>query len=114
LDNNGQALREILKLYDYDESASTIQQIEGIVKIKHEYVLRQINYSYIRGLQVTIEFDENKYVGSGLFLFASVLERFLSQYVSVNSFIEMVAKTTQHPDTIIKTWKPQSGNQIIL
>ena len=31
---------------------------------------------FCRGMEVTIEFDEAKYVGSGLFLFASVLEGF--------------------------------------
>ena len=31
---------------------------------------------------MTIEFDEEKYVGSGVFLFASVLEKFLGLYTS--------------------------------
>ncbi len=31
-----------------------------------------------------IEFDEEKYAGTGVYLFASVLERFLGLYCSVN------------------------------
>jgi len=52
-------------------------------------------------------------VGAGLYLFASILERFLAQYVSVNSFSQMVAKTIQQKE-ILKKWIPRSGNQALL
>ena len=59
------------------------------------------------------EFDEDKFVGAGLYLFASVLERFLAQYVSVNSFSQLVAKTIQQKEEL-KTWLPRNGNRILL
>ena len=37
------------------------------------------------------QFDEEKYVGSGVFLFASVLEKFLGLYASLNSFTQLIA-----------------------
>jgi len=64
-------------------------------------------------VQVVIEFDEDKYVGTGIFLFASILERFLGQYVSVNSFSQMVARTIQKKE-VLKEWAPRSGNRILL
>ncbi len=107
------ALKEILKLYDFDNSPSTRQQINGIVSLKPEHVTKRIRSSFCRGIRVTIELDEDKYVGAGLYLFASVLERFLGQYVSVNSFSQLVVKTTQQRE-VLKAWPPRSGNQILL
>jgi type VI secretion system protein ImpG len=62
---------------------------------------------------VTIGFDERKYVGTGVFLFASVLERFLGLYVSINSFSQLVAKN-QTTQGIIKRWPPRAGEQRML
>ena len=107
------ALKEILKLYDFDNSPSTRQQIDGIVALSSQHVTKRLGQSFSRGVQVTVEFDEEKFVGTGLFLFASILERFLAQYVSVNSFSQMVVKTIQQKE-IVKKWTPRSGNQALL
>jgi type VI secretion system protein ImpG len=108
-----EALKEILKLYDFDNSPSTRQQINGIVSLQSQHVTRRIGQSFCRGVQVTIEFDEDKFVGTGLYLFASVLEKFLGQFVSVNSFSQVVARIMQRKERI-RTWPPRSGNRIIL
>jgi type VI secretion system protein ImpG len=107
------ALKELLKLYDFDDSPATRQQINGLVGLKSTYVTRRIGQSFCRGMQVTLEFDEDKYVGSGLYLFASVLERFLSQYVSINSFTQLTAKTLQRKEPL-HIWLPRNGNRILL
>lgn len=107
------ALRELLKLYDFDDSPATRQQINGIVSLKSAYVTRRIGQTFCRGLQVTIGFDEDKYVGSGLYLFASILERFLAQYVSINSFSQMIGKTLQRKEPL-HVWPPRNGNRILL
>lgn len=108
-----EALREILSLYDFDNSPATRQQISGITRLTSRYVTKRMGQSIGRGVQVTIEFDEDKYVGAGIFLFAGILERFLGQYVSVNSFSQMVAKTIQKKE-VLKEWAPRSGNRILL
>ena len=59
------------------------------------------------------EFDEEKYVGSGVFLFASVLEKFLGLYVSLNAFSQLIA-TTQQREEPLKQWPPRAGEQILL
>ena len=107
------ALKEILRLYDFDNSPVTMQQINGIVSLKSDFVTRRIGQSFCRGVQVTVGFDEDKYVGTGLYLFASVLEKFLGQYVSINSFSQFVAKTLQKNE-VLKKWPPRNGNRILL
>ena len=111
--NSSAALKEILKLYDFDNSPATRQQINGIVSLTSHYATKRIGQSFCRGMQVAIEFDEDKFVGTGLYLFAGVLEKFLGQYVSVNSFSQLVAKTIQRKEAL-KKWPPRSGNRVLL
>ncbi len=108
-----EALREILTLYDFDNSAATRQQIKGIKSLRAEHVTRRIGPSLCRGVKVTMELDEEKFVGAGIYLFANIMNRFLGQYVSVNSFSQLEVKTTQRNE-VIKTWPPRSGNRTLL
>jgi type VI secretion system protein ImpG len=112
-----EALQEILRLYDFADSAVIRQQIAGIVGVSSRRVVgRPASMpwnGFCRGTEVTIEFDEDKYVGSGLFLFASVLEKFLGLYASLNSFSQLIARTEQHKEPL-KRWPPRAGDQILL
>jgi type VI secretion system protein ImpG len=66
---------------------------------------------FARGIEATLQFDESRFVGSGAYLFSSVLEKFLGLYVSINSFSEMVATTERG---VLKRWPPRSGQQVLL
>jgi type VI secretion system protein ImpG len=116
-DGGREALQEILRLYDVADSAVVRQQIAGITAVTGRQVVghpRSVPWNgFCRGLEVTIEFDEEKYVGSGVFLFAAVLERFLGLYTSLNSFTQLIAKTQQREETL-KRWPPRAGEQILL
>jgi type VI secretion system protein ImpG len=116
-DQSPEALQEILLLYDFMDSAATRRQIKGLKRISNRPAVRQIGTrigaGFVRGIETTIEFDEEQYVGSGLFLFATVLERFLAMYASVNSFNELVAVTSQR-EGVLKRWPPRAGQQILL
>jgi type VI secretion system protein ImpG len=65
------------------------------------------------GVDVTIEFDEEKYAGSGAYLFASVLERFLALYATINSVTRLTAKLSQQ-EVYFKRWPFRAGNQTLL
>lgn len=111
------ALQEILFLYDFTNSSATRKQILGISGVESRRVVRQtgsrIGAGFVRGMETALEFDEEQYVGSGVFLFASVLERFLGLYASVNSFNQLVAKTKQREGEL-KRWPPRAAEQILL
>jgi type VI secretion system protein ImpG len=113
LDNNGQGLKELLKLYDIHDSAVTRQQVEGLETVEYRHVTMRIGRSFCRGLEVVLVFNEDKYVGSSVYLFASVLERFFAQYVSINSFTRLVIKCIQRTK-VIKAWPPRNGDRILL
>jgi len=112
-----QALQEILRLYDFSDSSVVHQQIEGITAVSSRRVTRRPTSlawnGFCRGMEVTLEFDENKYVGSSVYLFASVLEKFFGLYASLNSFTQLVARTQQR-ERPLKQWPPRAGEQILV
>jgi type VI secretion system protein ImpG len=113
VDGHGRGLKELLKLYDIHDSAVTRQQIDGLESLDFSHVTMRIGRSFCRGIEIVLLFNEDKYVGSSVYLFASVLERFLAQYVSLNSFTRLVIKSIQRPQ-VIKAWPPRNGNRILL
>ena len=112
-----EALQEILSLYNFDDSNVARKQILGIIGIESKKVVRQIGgrigAGFVRGLETTLTFDEEQYVGSGMFLFSCVLEQFLGLYASLNSFNQMVLKTQQREE-IVKRFPPRAGEQELL
>jgi type VI secretion system protein ImpG len=115
-DKNPEVLQEILRLYDFSGSLAVQQQIAGLVGISSRPVMRRIRSAmgsgFARGVEATLEFEESRFVGSGVYLFSSVLEKFLGLYVSINSFSEMVSVSTQRG--VVKRWPPRSGQQALL
>jgi type VI secretion system protein ImpG len=114
---NTSPIQEVLLLYDFLNTSSTRKQIQGIQSVTSRRVVRQVGErvgtGFVRGLETTIEFDEEKFVGAGVYLFASVLERFLALYASINSFNQMVARKKDQ-EGVLKRWQPRAGEQIIL
>ena len=112
-----EALQEILHLYNFNDSSVTRKQILGITKIESRNAIRQIGgrigSGFVRGFETTLTFDEEQFVGSGMFLFACVVERFLGLYSSVNSFNQMVMRSEQREE-IIKRFPPRAGEQELI
>ncbi len=119
-----ESLQEILRVYDLSDPGSDRQRsmvarqlIEGITAVSSRRVTGRLPGAgvegFCRGMEVTIEFDEEKYVGSGVFLFASVLERFLGLYTTINSFTKLIAGTKQG-EGVLKTWPARTGDQQLI
>jgi type VI secretion system protein ImpG len=68
----------------------------------------------VRGKLVEITMDEDRFSGSGIFLFGSVLERFLGLYTSLNSFAQLTVKSRQRGDKVVYTWPPRSGMKVVV
>lgn len=111
-----EALQEILRLYQ-GTSPYLERQIEGIAALRSERRFARVvgdhGISYVRGVRVELELDEEKFVGGGVYLFSSVLEHFLAQYVSMNSFSQLAVRTRQRKE-MLREWDPRAGNRILL
>jgi type VI secretion system protein ImpG len=112
-----EALQRILRLYDVTNSSSTQKMIEGIASISSRRhfarLLSEHGITFARGTRVELELDEKRFVGGGVYLFASVIEQFLAHYVSLNSFSQLVARTKQRKE-VVRIWPPKTGRQILL
>jgi type VI secretion system protein ImpG len=112
------ALREILALHDLVRSPDTTAKLQGVLKVSSRRATKRLRYGSVsgvcRGLQVNILFDEQRYADNGLFLFASLVERFLPLYVSLNSFTQLVASSRQRENGVIHRWPPRAAETILL
>jgi len=112
-----QALQKILELYDFSDSPDIKKQIAGItgVEAKRHFsrVISEHGVGFARGTRVEIEFDEEQFTGGGVYLFASVLEKFLGLYTSMNSFSQLVARSRQRKEPL-EEWAPRAGHAILI
>jgi len=112
-----EALQEILRLYTFNEDEDIRKRIAGITGLKSESSVSRVLFdsgvAFCRGLDVDLEFDEEQYAGSGVFLLASVLERFFGLYSAVNSYSRLTVRTRQRK-SILKRWPARVGAQRIL
>jgi type VI secretion system protein ImpG len=112
-----EAFQEILKLYNFTGSAYSEKQIDGVVNLtsaRHfARLISENGITFARGTRVHLELDEEMFTGGGVFLFASVIERFLGEYVSINSFSQLVVRTKQRKEAL-KEWPPRAGQTILM
>ena len=112
-----EALQQILKLYNIADSPHSNKMIDGITRVESNRhfarVVSENGISFTRGARVEIEFDEEQYVGGGVYLFAAVLERFLGLYTSLNSFSQLVATLKQRKE-VLREWPPRAGRKILM
>jgi type VI secretion system protein ImpG len=111
-----EALQEILRLYS-PVSNTLERQIEGLTAVSSQRhfarVVSEHGISFVRGTRVSIEVDEDYFVGSGAYLFGSVLECFLGLYVSMNSFTQTTLRTRQRKE-IVRQWPARAGHRILV
>ncbi len=112
-----ESLQEILRLYTFGESGYNERQVAGLMHLSSTRhfarVISENGIGFVRGHRVEMEFDEEQFVGGGVFLFASVLEYFLGHYASLNSFSQLAVRTQQRKE-VLRQWPPRAGEVILL
>ena len=110
------ALRELLRLYVPSSGSIAARQLEGLLSVVSQPVVRRIPGSGPlaagRGLGITLTMDEAPFGGSGSVLLASVLERFFSKYVSINGFTETILRGTERGE--VMRWPLRLGARTVL
>jgi type VI secretion system protein ImpG len=112
VEGGADALRELLRLHNFGDAPAAERQLGGILRVSgrpvHARIASETGLTFARGQRVDIEFDEEPFAGGGVYLLASVLERFLGLYVSLNSFCILSARTKQRKGEL-REWTPRSG-----
>jgi type VI secretion system protein ImpG len=117
VDGGADALRELLQLHNFADSAAVDKQIRGVKRVAsgpcYSRIEGEHGVSFARGHRVEIDFDEDQFAGGGVFLFATVLERFLGQFASLNSFCILAARSEQRKE-MLREWPPRAGWKTLL
>jgi type VI secretion system protein ImpG len=89
--------KDMLALYDLPGSAISQRQIDGIVGLEHGTVRAWMPTipvaSLMPGIGIRMTVDEGAFVGSGIYVFAQVMDRYFSMNRQLNCFtqFEMVS-----------------------
>jgi type VI secretion system protein ImpG len=116
-EDGAKALKEILRLYEFVGSASSLAVIDSILGVASRPTTVRIvdgtQCGFCRGTEVVLHLNEESFGDHGLFLFASVLESFLGLYCSMNSFMRL-AVTTNGREGVLRRWQPRAGTGPLL
>jgi len=111
------ALKEVLRLYDLRDSAETRAAIEGLLSVSARPGAARVpgarSGAFCRGLDVALEFDQRTWQVGGLYLLASVLDRFLALHATVNSFVRTKASLRGRPG-VVAGWPARAGAHVLL
>jgi type VI secretion system protein ImpG len=99
-------------------SPSQAQHIDGITGLKHRSVMtlmaRKPQPAMVRGIEVTLEIDEQRFVAHSVAVFARVMERFFAPYAPSNSFVQLVIASSSDIGTVLWRGEPVSGGIALL
>jgi type VI secretion system protein ImpG len=111
------SLREVLRLYDFRDTSETRAAINALLGVQSSGATARVPDarpgSFCRGLDVMLEFDARGWETAGLFLLASVLERFLALHATVNAFVRSTATLRGRPGTVAR-FPPRAGARVLL
>jgi len=112
-----EALKEILRLYEYCGSPQSNANIDAIYKLSTQVMVAPVKVmgytSMCRGNSITLEINEDLLVGKSSYLFATIIDRFLGLYCSINSFTRLIVKS-KNTGKIVKQWPLRSGKKQLL
>ena len=107
------ALRDHLALYGRQDDAALRKQIDGVQAIRSRKIARRVpgldRMAIARGHRISIRLDDAAFERSRMFLFSAVLERFLAEFASINSFTECCFDSPQEGE--FARWPPRIGRR---
>ena len=109
------ALRELLSLYADLGDPAARKQIDSVIDVQARPVVRRLPLAgpitFGRGLAVDLKLNESAFGGAGGFLLGSVLERFLSRHVSINSFTQTRLLSESRGE--VARWPARTGTRTV-
>jgi type VI secretion system protein ImpG len=106
-----QVLREMLKLCAQLGDPHLQRQIEGVRSVKTTPVIRPMPgpapQTFVRGLEVQLECEDQAFSANGVFTLACVLSEFFAKQASIHSFTETVLKTRERGE--VYRWPAVAG-----
>jgi type VI secretion system protein ImpG len=115
-DRGPDALRSLLGLYATQAEPAVARHITALRSVQERRVTRRLPgggpITFGRGLEISLEMIESEFLEGSAFLFGSVLEAFFQRYVSINSFVETVLRTSERGE--VMRWPTKIGKRHLL
>lgn len=112
-DGSPDVLKDHLALYGRADDPVMRRQIDGLLSVRTQQVTRRISgvhrLAFGRGLQARIRLDDASYENGRIVLFSAVLDRFLAEFASVNSFVETIFESPDQGE--IAAWPSRTGQR---
>jgi type VI secretion system protein ImpG len=110
------ALRALLNLHVCANDEAGRNQIAGLLSVRAKPVVRRLNLpgpiAFGRGLEIELAADDMAFQGGSAYLLGCTLDRFFARYVSINSFVQTVLRTTARGE--ILRLAPRCGTRPVL
>ncbi len=112
-ESRADALRGLLELHAAGAEPQVARQVDAVRGVRTRTVTGRLPgggpITFGRGLEVTLEMSEASFQDGSAFLLGGVLEVFFRRYVTLNSFVETVVRTTESGE--IMRWPSQAGSR---
>lgn len=117
--SNAASFRDVLELYNFPSLQSrqagraNQYRLEGIVDVERTPEQLLFRGVPVQGLTTSVTLEESHFGSEGdMMLFASILNEFLSQQVSINSFSRLIVKGREKGETF--EWPPRIGHRTMI
>jgi type VI secretion system protein ImpG len=111
------ALRDMLRLYDWGDQEESRSIIEGIVSIESRRALARVpmgvSTAVAHGLDLDMQLAPERYPPGGAFLLSSVLDHFFGLYAAVNAFTRLSVRLTGRTGKLV-TCRARTGEKTLL
>lgn len=111
--DDASVLRDHLALYGRHDDPALRRHIDGVLSVNSELVARRVpglgRMAIARGHRIRLRLDDSAFEQSRMFLFSAVLEQFLAEFASVNSFTECIFSSAQEGE--FARWPPRIGRR---
>ncbi|MES2821612.1 MAG: type VI secretion system baseplate subunit TssF [Pseudomonadota bacterium] len=115
-EQGAQALRELLALYTSRGDPAVARHAQGLLKAELAPITRRLPglgpLTFGRGVSIGLTLDESQFAGTSPYLFGTVMERFLSRHVSLNTFIELHLNSAQRGE--LGRWPARFGTRPVI
>jgi type VI secretion system protein ImpG len=111
--DDASVMRDHLALYGRQDDPAMRRHIDGVLAINSELVARRVpglgRMAIARGHRIRLRLDDAAFDQSRMFLFSAVLEQFLAEFASINSFTECIFSSAQEGE--FARWPPRIGRR---
>ncbi len=106
-------LRDHLALYSRQDDASSRRQIDGVTSVASRMITRRVpgleRMAVARGHHIRIRLDDGQFDRARMFVFSAILERFLAEFATINTFTECEFESPL--EGVFAKWPPRIGRQ---